>query len=327
MTHKILLLLLANIFCTGGLILNRLASRRVATQSTKTPGNEYDEYDVQEWFSKTAAQVRTMVHALRKEKAAAINPVNFAHLFQHADFTNVGGDPKVSNLAGQNFEILQLGTFSFLSVTDDSSNSLLSLHATIERAGSVCGATYIKNITLGGKWVRELNSGSDVQVRAKEGVNKKESLEIAYNDTWQRANHARVFSKIVKPASNYMENLQITDNLKVVFDVDTVTFDIQIDAHRKQCHSINPQECINGKATNDWANFLNVNVKGAQKLEKDGVHVNGLLAYDDHTFASQAPGECTTKLKSKKKFHFNQVEDGNSNIDDLSFLSTVAVYQ
>lgn len=227
-----------------------------------------------------------------------------------------GGDPKVTNFAGQRFEILALGTFSFLSITEDSSSSpLLSLHAFIDRAGSRCGATYIKNITIAGTWISERENFRDVEVRAVPGVLKDESLQVAFNahqdlppsnasDRFRGASHVGYISKLVKRASSR----------EVRFEIHGVKVQVTIDAHR-----IRDQKGMPVK--NHFANFLNVNVKGVKNLQRDGMHVNGLLAYDEHASASELPDEC--KQEHGRKF---DLMEGHHRTSDAHFLSNVEVY-
>lgn len=212
----------------------------------------------------------------------------------------VFGDPKATNLRGEKFEILALGTFSLLSITGEQSlTNRLSLDATVDRAGEMCGATYIKNATMSGSWIEEVEGLKDVRVRAAPGVPKKLSLEVAFNENWQKSGSDLVgFKGIVKDASTKA----------IRFSLKEVTIKVMIDAHRIR---------QNGVKTTKYANFLNINVDGLAKVKEDGVRLGGLLGYDDHNFAIEAPNDC-------KKGHVAKLMQQGSD-ESLRFLSNIAV--
>lgn len=216
------------------------------------------------------------------------------------------GDPKATNLQGQKFEILQLGTFSLLSISgydeegaQGAPANRLSLDATIDRAGEMCGATYIKNVSITGSWLQEQNL-ANVRVRAAPEVLKSKALQVAFHDEWQQSKDAKMTSQLIDKATDSTIN----------FRVHTVSIEIQIDSHRIR---------EDGRKTNKFANFLNVNVNGLEAAKEENVYLGGLLAYDDHSFASTTPDAC----KQGKVFNLKQKMGDEK--DDLSFLSNIRV--
>lgn len=219
---------------------------------------------------------------------------DYCHFFPK---TKVGKDPKATNIAGQKFEILALGSFSFLSITEKySSFSVLSLSASIERAGEICGATYIRNLTLSGSWLKDIG---DLRVRAAQGRKKEDALELYLDNEWSLASDRKT-SNILKHLSRKEVTITIRD----------LSLHIQIDAHR-----IRTKE---GRKTHKMANFLNLDVEGLHSIERQGFEVGGLLGNDDHTLAMQSPTECTKKeLKLK---NINLKEDF-----EMTFLSQLQI--
>jgi len=195
------------------------------------------------------------------------------------------GDPKATNLRGEKFDILAMGTFSLLSVSSKvSAEKKLSLDATIDRAGEMCGATYIKNVTMTGSWITDETHLSAVQINAVAGAAKSRALQIALDDSWYAAKDVKGASTIIKKATSK----------EIDFSIGGVKIQVLIDAHRIRA---------GGVKTEKFANFLNVNVKGLNEVKNSGVHLGGLLAYDDHEFAAQTPNECkrgTVRLFKQK---------------------------
>merc|ERR550537_309139 len=90
----------------------------------------------------------------------------------------------VQNIRGEKFEIMATGTFSLLSLSTDSRQPVLEASATIDRAGTRCGATYIQNLTLSGQWVEDIGVPR-IQVKAEAAVAKAKALQIKFDDQWQ----------------------------------------------------------------------------------------------------------------------------------------------
>lgn len=218
----------------------------------------------------------------------------------------VYGDPKVSNLRGEKFEILAMGTFSLLSITGKNSlETRLSLDATVDRAGEMCGATYIKNATMSGSWVNEVAKVKDVRVQAVPDTPKSRSLQVAFDEHWYGASKVKDLNPIIAKSTHRF----------VEFSLKDVSIKVSIDAHRVR---------QNGKKTSQYANFLNVDVKGVQNVDADGVRLGGLLGYDDHNFATQVPNDCKRGNLANLKQVLTDSSDRQSRLDAL-FLSNVDV--
>merc|ERR1719161_2495127 len=64
---------------------------------------------------------------------------------------------------------------------------MLNVLVTIDRAGSRCGATYIQNATISGKWIADSGTRT-VHVQAAPAVPKKKALQVSLDDDaslWQ----------------------------------------------------------------------------------------------------------------------------------------------
>merc|ERR1711972_164942 len=97
-------------------------------------------------------------------------------------YASVSGDPSAINLKGEKFNILALGTFPLLSIRPKSSSrsseeSLLALHGTVMRADR-CSHTYVRNLTLKGKWINEGMAFNHIEVKAVQGVAAPKQLQV-----------------------------------------------------------------------------------------------------------------------------------------------------
>lgn len=197
------------------------------------------------------------------------------YLYEAAGVMWAKNDPKVQNIRGETFEIMATGTFSLLSLTE-SSKKMLEASATIDRAGTRCGATYIQNVTLSGQWVEDVGV-PNIEIKAEAAVPKIQALQVNFAEGWQSAVSASAHTAVEN--ANAKQIVLKLNKLKVL---------VSVDSHR--IHE-------GGKKTSRFANFLNVNFEGVSKLP--GVSVGGLLGTDSHEDAIQLPDECqTTKLTS-----------------------------
>lgn len=178
-------------------------------------------------------------------------------------------DPKVQNIRGEEFEIMATGTFSLLSLRQ-AQKTVLEASATIDRAGSRCGATYIQNLTLSGQWVEDVGL-PEIQVKAEASVPKAQALQINLGEDWQTTVHQP--SHLVVTKSNAREIVLKLNKLKVFVSVDS--------------HRVHEE----GVKTRRFANFLNVNFQGIAALPAD-LLVGGLLGTDSHEAVTQLPDEC-----------------------------------
>lgn len=214
-------------------------------------------------------------------------------------------DPKVVNMAGERFEILATGTFSMLGI-EEAAKENLKILATIDRAGSRCGATYIQNISLTGDWVSKLGM-SEVSIRANAAVPKKSALQISTNQaqTWLQ------YSDWHK-----VQNISSESPQAVTLRLNSIMVEVSVDAHRV---------VEGGRKTRRFANFLNLNVKGVQQLSHS-FKVSGLLGTDDHGDAMALPQECEKEVlafRTLSRAGVNSVEhrvdmegDGDVKVDE-----------
>lgn len=188
--------------------------------------------------------------------------------YTEAGMTWAKNDPKVKNMDGQEFEIMATGTFSLLNLKK-SSQTLFEASATIDRAGTLCGATYIQNVTLSGQWVEDTGAPS-IQVKAEAAVPKLKALKINFNGEWQHA-ASHLSSAAVKAA----------DAKKLTLKLNELEVMVSIDSHRIQDGQLKSKR---------FANFLNVNFGRVTHLV--GLSMGGLLGKDSHEAATQLPEEC-----------------------------------
>merc|ERR1719335_801531 len=146
-----------------------------------------------------------------------------------------------------------------------------------------------------GTWITEEGNVTAVRIKALEGVPKKRALQIALGADWYPAKLTQGVSKMITQANDR----------SVEFSIKGVRVQVNIDAHRVRAK--------NGAKTKEFANFLNVKVDGLNKVKTSGVHLGGLLAYDDHSFATQVPDQCR---QGKLAYLFQKVGS-----EDKKFLS------
>jgi len=226
---------------------------------------------------------------IKKDKTAAtffkLNANGFSASADYLCYTSGGiswakNDPKVQNIRGEEFEIMATGTFSLLSLTL-SQQSVLEASATIDRAGSRCGATYIQNISLSGQWVKDTGVSS-IQVKAEAAVPKVQALQINFNGDWQSATMKSPYTAVTKSSAK-----------EIILQLNKIKVLVSVDSHRIY---------EAGTKTRRFANFLNVNFNGLQSL--GGFSVGGLLGTDSHDSVTQPPLECeSTQLTESEKTH------------------------
>jgi len=206
----------------------------------------------------------------------SLKPTNLGpFLFDSKGIAWAKNDPIVKNIAGEEFEIMATGSFTMLSLQELSSNkTMLKANATIDRAGSRCGATYIQNMMLTGEWVKDLGV-PQIQVRAESSVSKKDALQVNFAGEWKHASAHFPFEAVRKSSAR-----------SFILQLHKVEIEITIDSHR-----IHDASTI----TNRFANFLNVNFKGLSKLSD--VSLGGLLGKDSHEAAARIPEGCDSSSK------------------------------
>merc|ERR1719156_102628 len=120
------------------------------------------------------------------ENAVKGKEAELTFCYTTAGITWAKNDPKVKNMDGEEFEIMATGTFSLLSLKARSQRTVFEASATIDRAGTRCGATYIQNITLSGQWVEDIGV-QHIQVMAAAFVSKAKALQVNFDGEWKPA--------------------------------------------------------------------------------------------------------------------------------------------
>lgn len=194
-------------------------------------------------------------------------------------------DPRVVNLAGETFDIMAVGTMSMLRASTTAGVSALSIAATVDRAGTRCGATYIQNISIEGTWVQEKFGSSKLEVRATAAVPKPESLQVSLDgETWKRPVEMNSWQSYGETVTVRPQRLQL--------QIKKIILDVGADSHRV---------VEVGTKTRRFANFLNLNIKGADSLTAAGLRISGLLSGDNHDEITKLPSGCETSESSKRK--------------------------
>lgn len=184
--------------------------------------------------------------------------------------TSASGDPKVTNVRGETFDILKNGEHNLLHILSSTGESMLHIQAHVLPSVGFCKATYIRNITVSGKWMDGVLS-----LRAVPASLKGDILEMKREDTdWGLAR--------TQNSTKHVERKPWKGDSFVVIHVKDVNVTVSSDIHLST-HSY----------------FLNVDVSGLGRLNSVFA-VNGLLGNDDHSSVSQKDAEC----KAAKDFHF-----------------------
>jgi len=72
------------------------------------------------------------------------------------------GDPHLTNMRGEHFDLLQSGTFVLLQIPQaaDAQHTLLRVEASVRQSGLACADSFIKALNMTGKWADEQPSTS-----------------------------------------------------------------------------------------------------------------------------------------------------------------------
>jgi len=196
--------------------------------------------------------------------------------YSKASMTWAKNDPVVKNMNGEEFEIMATGIFSLLTIKETEAQTLFEAAATIDRAGTRCGATYIQNITLSGQWVQDIGV-PQIEVKAEAAVPKADALQVNFNGEWQSTKSHLSSSAIQK-----------ADAKKIVLKLSNLLVTVSVDSHR--IHE-------GGKRTARFANFLNVNFGNMSGMS--GLFMGGLLGKDSHEAAVELPEGCESNHQLK----------------------------
>lgn len=189
----------------------------------------------------------------------------------------IAGDPHVTNLAGDNFDIQQRGTHQLLVFKDANSNTglhkekLLAVSAYIDHAGEdECSPLFVQNVTLQGKWMQEAK-WNKLEVRVSHFVAPDKALEIKNGELWQSASSPLDNHGIISKASKR----------SLAVKVNGVNFIFSLGLNRGR------------RALYPGYNFLNLKIEGVGDVSRLGlVEAKGLMAHDDFTEVQRRPEKC-----------------------------------
>jgi len=228
-------------------------------------------------------------------------------LSQFCAHTEMGGDPHVTNLKGENFDILQVGVFKMLSISEslsveripgDVPKNLLQLDIEIDRVGQECSEAYIRKVSITGEWVSEMYSGAKLlEVRATSKM-----IEVSLDGQWTSVKNETGLMNIsggrISSASPKYAGIHLKE-IAVNIDIDNY--------NKKQNHDYQAKVRDLG-----WS-FLNLQFIGLKDLyQEKSKKIEGLLAEDDYTSVAKIPEDCeqfyessstTPFLSSVKYYH------------------------
>jgi len=205
-----------------------------------------------------------------------------------------GGDPHVTNIKGESFDILQTGSFPMLSLlpakpTPSERGPFLHVDASISRTAKGCSEAYIQNATLSGTWITDMGYNL-IEVRAKPS-----SLEVAIDGIWQ--NVSTITSVGFSSPSPQVLAIKIR---KITIKIDILNYSNKRSSkYQAKVHKLG------------WS-YLNMRFKGLYSLSSEFVDIRGLLGYDDHTSAATLPEICKKSAFARRT-------------PTLPFLSSVSV--
>jgi len=195
------------------------------------------------------------------------------------------GDPHITNIMGVKFDILALGSFSFLDISSKSKIltsrlNMLKVEGMITRVTSDCHQTFIERLSLSGNWIMKMLNSSMLEIRAVANVPLEDALELSSSEgIWKSFSY---FSKIL--------DMKLKDNK--IFIRRTIGVEVSVDQH--------------------WGwNYLNLAIKDLDLVYNENFDVRGLLIQDDFTAAATAPSDCLSfsqVAKSNGPSFFSSVE-------------------
>jgi len=168
------------------------------------------------------------------------------------------GDPHITNIHGVHFDILALGSFCFLSISN-ASIFLIKVNAMITRRSNQCDQTFISSADVTGGWIAEAINSTFFKIRAAQDASISEALQIKLHSSWIKA-----------------ENYFNTSSLNV--------------SSSEVCILSKIKMCVNLNQHWGW-NFLEIALSGLEKVDED-LHRGGLLIDDDFTAAAMPPDNC-----------------------------------
>lgn len=250
---------------------------------------------------------------------------DFTQIYKRVSNTGTTtGDPHVTNLAGQKFDVLQIGGYSFLRVTaavstasrdvfavrdlNSSTPTMLSLQGTVDQIDSSCSARYIQNVTLTGMWLGDLQ----LAFRVAHWAPQQKAFEVSLKGErgpWKRAGELQDH-----PATMTVWNRGV--RLKILKDVIVHVSLAETTIARVSLADIKPYRGYN---------YLNVHIEGLANLKSrlPDMHLSGLLAYDDFTKAAQQPTECLMHSFAKRSNDGGAIEMSDGTPPLISYLSAV----
>jgi len=214
----------------------------------------------------------------------------YAALMDHTcATTNLGGDPHVTNIKGESFDILQAGTFKMLSLQSRapaSTEIFLEVNTKISRLGEECSEAYIEQISLSGSWLSKMGYNL-VEIRGKPNF-----IEIGLNGKWYSAHSPRFTPNFTHFRASTPKLIQIQLHA-IAINVDILNF--------KKKSSRDYQASANKLG---WS-FLNMEFFGLKRfIKKNPAEAQGLLGNEDHKNAARAPPGCTKFLEDQDAMPF-----------------------
>jgi len=179
----------------------------------------------------------------------------------------VEGDPHVTNMNGVKFDIVALGSFCFLSISENLlqiSDTLLEVNGVVARTGEMCNQSYIESLHITGQWIKTITNSTKLEVRAAQNVQSSDALEVNLNGIWQHSSTLNVS--------------WINSTSEDIF--------------------IHPHISVKVSLASHWGwNYLNLGISDLSNVASN-THLTGLLINDDFTAAATAPTDCTNNFRT-----------------------------
>jgi len=209
------------------------------------------------------------------------------------------GDPKMSNIKGERFDIVREGLADLL-IIRDGTKVLLRIQAMIKRILPSCKGRFVCNfglftteVILSGSWTKR-----KFRFGIEKAQNKDEpSVLIDGAEAWPLSEKNPIFSELSMQVSNFSSSDQ-----GLRFDFMNTTLDIRrIIQNYKVC-------------TNDnKVKFLNVYFRGATELLNKGMTIGGILGHDPHDDwekcdISHDKSDLLESWETKMKFEYAKID-------------------
>jgi len=186
------------------------------------------------------------------------------------------GDPHVTTVAGEKFDIVVEGQHTLLDLSQES-DKLLTVQVALEKKDSAsCEDLYINDVFVSGKWLG-LSKSLQINAGALHDLDVPLRLRAA-DGAWQNYEDAGDSITLSPAEGPYPEAVAYKMNLaQDAFH--KAGFEVRFDPIKMQVYHAVAEDIA----------WLDVHLMGLSELDMD---IGGLLGFDDHTAAATLPKAC-----------------------------------